>query len=565
MSINLAALEKIFGEKILTPKSSEKGETIYRLPPVNLPPNRLIDWAELRLPRGFPHYDRAQVYLPQNCALRIPHVEDNGKLCVPGDPGPSLGYSQEERIALLISDYHDLILKPWSTGQLDDDFAQEPLTYWYVYASQHLDKSNPVKTLYTMDKRPSKASVREGWLLSSGVAIADHDLPMTNRLLQQSKGSTRKVLIADIPLFEELTPATWPKDIEDIEATVAKHLSNKQTDTFLESPVNRRHSHHRILLLRFQSYSIAYLLPGGPHTPKPHLSNKTALAKDSLLPLVVRRLDPDWTVARDQCPTVTKRQGTTLLVAGAGALGSPVVEHLAKAGVGKIKLIDPDTLEPENTGRHLLGIDDVQKNKAKAIARKVVAAHPSVIIEAYDSRIEQWLQTHSLSEVDIILDLTGEPIVRQVIDQARRKTPRPLLVGWFEPYVAGAHACILDKNTFWMDLSPLNGVSGRDIIASFDAIEWPDQVYQQNPGCTSTFQSYTDAAATYAVGMVTEQILSMIDKPPIQTHVTSWVRGQNYLDAQWEGLKLKDWASAAADFDGMILERQLEESVLSHD
>jgi len=58
---------------------------------------------------------------------------------------------------------------------------------------------------------------------------------------------------------------------------------------------------------------------------------------------------------------------------------------------------------------------------------------------------------HTLEEVDIVLDLTGEPDVRWCIEQARLAMPRPLLIGWMEPYVAAAHACMLPAGARWMD------------------------------------------------------------------------------------------------------------------
>jgi len=62
-------------------------------------------------------------------------------------------------------------------------------------------------------------------------------------------------------------------------------------------------------------------------------------------------------------------------------------------------------------------------------------------------------------------------------------------------------------------------------------------------------------AAAHAVALVAEQALALIDGKIQDARIVSWVRGQRYLDAHRDDLALRDWASPAADYDGMLLER----------
>ena len=69
-----------------------KGETTVDL----MVPHKMAAWVRLVLPRGFPDTGRAIVRLSQDAVLRIPHVGDDGKLCLADeDPGPRRGLRPE--------------------------------------------------------------------------------------------------------------------------------------------------------------------------------------------------------------------------------------------------------------------------------------------------------------------------------------------------------------------------------------------------------------------------------------------------------------------------------------
>ena len=164
--------------------------------------------------------------------------------------------------------------------------------------------------------------------------------------------------------------------------------------------------------------------------------------------------------------------------------------------------------------------------------------------------VERWLRKHSLSGVDVVLDLTGEPDVRWHVDQARHEHPCPLVVGWMEPYVAAAHVCLLPAEVPWIQ-------GTADHLADLEAVIWPDDVIRREPGCSSRFQSYTAAAAAHAVALVAENALDLIDgiDDSATARVVSWVRGQRFLDRHRPGLALRDWALPAAPHDGLVLAR----------
>lgn len=524
-----------------------------RLP--DFPEGRAFKYAWLELPKGFPNNAVARIRLPPENMLRIPHIEEGGKLCIgDGDPGPMSGASPTSRIEQLIGAFYELFLGPWCAGKLDSDFAKEALNYWSIHCERHASLQDAVRKIYTLDGRQHHARIYDARHLAEGkIIIAGGDKALTDRFVAAmgEAQQVRQVLIADIPISFPLTPFTWPHNQAELERLLRARLGRSVAGNFLTARGRRARSIHRIVILRAQECSFGFLLHGGPPTLVRKGYSTRAYRTNKMLPLRVERLDPAWTCGRDQHPEVTIRQKKHILIVGAGALGSPVIEQLAKAGVGHLTVIDEDSLSAANIGRHALGANAVGQGKAEMIAKQFAQRWPSCTFSAIPGSIQHWLDRHDLSGVDLVLDLTGEPDVRLSIEVARKRHACPLLIGWMEPYVAAAHACLLPKGYLWM--------TGRvDRLNSLQAIEWPEGVMQHEPSCSSTFQSYTPAAASHAVALVAEASLKLLDGNIERPTVHHWIRGQAFLNEHYPGLNFREWAIAAAPFDGVSWETLYE-------
>ncbi|AAB90707.1 molybdenum cofactor biosynthesis protein (moeB) [Archaeoglobus fulgidus DSM 4304] len=72
-----------------------------------------------------------------------------------------------------------------------------------------------------------------------------------------------------------------------------------------------------------------------------------------------------------------------VLVVGAGGLGSPVIAYLAAAGVGKIGIVDGDTVEVSNLQRQIIHAGNLGENKAESAAEFVKKLNPDVEVDVY--------------------------------------------------------------------------------------------------------------------------------------------------------------------------------------
>lgn len=129
-----------------------------------------------------------------------------------------------------------------------------------------------------------------------------------------------------------------------------------------------------------------------------------------------------------------------VLVFGVGALGSTVVEHLARAGLGHLTLVDRDYLEPGNLVRHAAGLAMVGWSKAAAAGHIALNVGPDVaplIMEASigaprsmrrdDERNEVDIWIEHIDQADLVLDCTAEKGVQYALSWLARQRGKPYL------------------------------------------------------------------------------------------------------------------------------------------
>ncbi|MDB5704607.1 MAG: molybdopterin biosynthesis protein MoeB [Sphingomonas bacterium] len=126
----------------------------------------------------------------------------------------------------------------------------------------------------------------------------------------------------------------------------------------------------------------------------------------------------------------------TVAVIGAGGIGSPAIQYLAAAGVGRLIVIDDDMVDLSNLQRQtLFGGDDIGAAKVEAAARAVARLNPGIAIEARPTRIDAANAASLIAGVDVILDGTDNFATRLAVADAALALRIPLVsaaVGQFE-------------------------------------------------------------------------------------------------------------------------------------
>jgi adenylyltransferase/sulfurtransferase len=124
-------------------------------------------------------------------------------------------------------------------------------------------------------------------------------------------------------------------------------------------------------------------------------------------------------------------------VVGLGALGSASADRLARAGVGRLRLIDFDTVELSNLQRQCLYTeDDAAKGAptAEAAARHLSAINSDLYIEGNNQKLDTDTVEALLADADVVIDGTDNMEARYIISDFCADKGVP----WVYGAVAGA-------------------------------------------------------------------------------------------------------------------------------
>ena len=126
----------------------------------------------------------------------------------------------------------------------------------------------------------------------------------------------------------------------------------------------------------------------------------------------------------------------SVAVVGAGGIGSPAIQYLAAAGVGRLVIIDDDTVDLSNLQRQtLFGDADVGASKVAAAETAARRITPHVSIETLAVRLDAANAATLLAGVDVVLDGTDSFSTRLAVADAAHALRIPLVssaVGQFE-------------------------------------------------------------------------------------------------------------------------------------
>lgn len=99
-----------------------------------------------------------------------------------------------------------------------------------------------------------------------------------------------------------------------------------------------------------------------------------------------------------------KLEKATVAICGLGGLGSHVAVLLARAGVGKLILIDYDRVELTNLHRQQYKVSQVGKYKAEALEENLKEIAPFVELEVHNEKVEKDIMNRLLQKADIVCE-----------------------------------------------------------------------------------------------------------------------------------------------------------------
>ena len=119
-----------------------------------------------------------------------------------------------------------------------------------------------------------------------------------------------------------------------------------------------------------------------------------------------------------------------VVVVGAGALGSPVIQYLAAAGVGNIKVVDYDEVAPENLQSQVIHTArDIKRPKVASVKDKVKSLNKGINLETENVKLDADNIVSEIDGYDLVIDCTDNYKARYLINDAAVLCGIPVVFG----------------------------------------------------------------------------------------------------------------------------------------
>ena len=143
----------------------------------------------------------------------------------------------------------------------------------------------------------------------------------------------------------------------------------------------------------------------------------------------------------------------SVLVIGAGGLGSPAALYLAAAGVGTLGIVDHDVVDVTNLQRQVLhDTERVGRSKVESAGQTIGALNPDVAVRPHPERLEAANVLEIMGGYDVVIDGTDNFPTRYLVNDASMHLRVPVVHGSvfrfegqasvFAPYQGPCYRCI---------------------------------------------------------------------------------------------------------------------------
>ncbi|WP_066636453.1 HesA/MoeB/ThiF family protein [Desulfolucanica intricata] len=139
---------------------------------------------------------------------------------------------------------------------------------------------------------------------------------------------------------------------------------------------------------------------------------------------------------------------SSVLIVGAGGLGSPAAYYLAAAGIGHIGLVDDDSVDLSNLQRQILHTTaDLGRPKVLSARDKLEKLNPELRITSYHHRLTTENIKQIISQYNIVVDATDNFETRYLINETCLNLSKPFVHG-------GVLGLVGQVTTFWPGRGP---------------------------------------------------------------------------------------------------------------
>jgi len=124
-----------------------------------------------------------------------------------------------------------------------------------------------------------------------------------------------------------------------------------------------------------------------------------------------------------------KLKKTSIGIAGLGGLGSNVAISLARAGIGRLVLVDFDIVEKTNLNRQYYFLDQVGKKKTLSTKENIRRVNPTIDIQTFDEKLIKGQMEKRFTDVDIVIEALDNAVTKtNLIEEILTKLPNKKII-----------------------------------------------------------------------------------------------------------------------------------------
>lgn len=541
------ALKEFLGEDgcaLLNEEKLRKGEVAsFALP---LPEDYLGVNRTLRIifDNAFPSFGLGLEISP-NPWLHWPHATKNS-LCLYGvGQKPAIGSPERVVKETLdrLKDLIDLILPSSDSAKRESNFNSEITSYW----DQQLHQANLQLILLNLPATACEIFVLSDVRQRPGnidnyVWLSDEPMSLRNYLRRLSGSRERVASPAAAAFFVPLLslPSIKIPDAKDILDWISSHVDEKDFARLVEWEKESNGYPLRWLLLSLPNTSPtlvrAFVLRGrgvksDSYRPYGKRAGRRRSGSDHISPVETLQaaplhlLDHSVIYSRDKVTASYGLATKKIIIVGAGTLGGTVATQLVRSGFGEIIIIDPDTLEDANIGRHVLGADDLGRYKVNALTERMSRDIPLAKLTPIANYIQfAVLKDPSLLDgVDAIVVTTADWLSEEFLWSLKSKGQKWALVqGWSEPHAIVGHVLMAPPNIS-CDGRFLFEENGN-FIHRFS--EWPNHGVISLPACGAGYIPGGSLSINNIANMISKSVIALFDNADVNLQ-PQW---QSYVD-----------------------------------
>lgn len=475
---------------------------------------------DLLIDSAFPFSHIQVAYVGKDRYLSWPHVEENNYLCLPIEgwlPSENISYSVDERVRQAV----ELIKNCSDTEYIKSESAAEFVSYWAR------DSRLTLTSIIDLENRhPRRVTVASTVSLQ---VIGENEQAVATWLEKQNIQQVQLNNHACFCFISKPPTLPLPKNSkyffdwlltqEPQLASLIKRVFDLKQDFFLVLAFENEKGVGLIGARLSKIPKNGFTLP----SRKGGSGHKSALA---ILKFVSRyeaakvmRADGAWVHGRGHNENYNLLKNAKVILLGCGSLGSHVANMLAQSGVGSLTLVDPECLDYSNVGRHILGVNSVNKSKAEELKCYLSEHYPHSSFQAYACSVEKLSSKDKdfFADAALIISCIAEPAVdlsfnAWYMDNLIRL---PIVYGWIG--TKGCTGIALALNSSGPSLSCFIEPDGafKKQSVEFD----DDGALQAEPGCGTMFQPYGPLTTNQVALLVGRLSLDLITADNIKTRL----------------------------------------------